>query len=351
MKILTTAATLAAILVSAGTAMAHPAPGTTPPPASHRSQMASNQNLRVARRHVERAIDRLQHDTEDYGGHREKAIDDLGLARQYLDQGLDYRASHGNTQGSNSVLPGGVGRPVPVNPGTSAGNGTSSGNGMSTGTGGNRNEFERGQAASNQNLLEVRRQIEAAIDALNSDASDYGGFKERAIDRLQAARGEIEAALDFVHRSGVQNGGSGQHVSDANLRFVNENIQAATTRLEQDRADYGGHRVAAIGDLNTARGYINSALQYDATHTNTSAAAGTGVMARTGNIQPALHPSTIGQGASNDSLADARSHVETAIDALSRDAHDYGGFRVKAIDALQAARNQLLQALQFRKTM
>jgi hypothetical protein len=371
MKMLTTAAALAAVLVSAGTAMAAPAqpgnPSTVPPANAHRGQYASNANLRTARRHVERAIDRLQHDAEDYGGHREKAIDDLGVARQFLDQALDYQRSRGVSgrpvQGPGAALP--IGNPgaslpnQPIDtPDTTNVNQNGSGNG-----------FERGQGASNQNLREERRQVEAAIDALNRDASDYGGFKARAIDKLQAARSELEAALNFVHRPGVQNGGSGGRVSDANLQYVSEHVQTAISRLEQDRHDYAGHRVAAINDLQQANGFINSALSYDASHKNGSTGSsvlpgtqmpGTGATLPIGNPrpgpivgkpvnQPGGVGGKIGQGASNESILDARRNLESALDALNRDAHDYGGYRVKAIDALQAARSELFQALNVRK--
>ena len=93
MKMLTTAAALAAVLVSAGAAMAVPVPGakpTAPPTNTHRGQYASNADLRTARRHIELAIDRLQHDVEDYGGHREKAVEDLGKAIHQLEKALEY---------------------------------------------------------------------------------------------------------------------------------------------------------------------------------------------------------------------------------------------------------------------
>ena len=358
MKILTTAAALAAVLVSAGTAMAVPRTTVPPNTPTQRNQTASNENIREARRHIERAIDRLQRDANDYGGHREAAIDDLGVARQFLDQGLDFRRTHGSrTAVPNTAVPNGSmsGRPVPVT-NTPEGERTEDGQANDAGerneNGQGNGNFERGQRASNDNLQFERTQVESAIDALNRDRDDYGGFKERAIDKLQAARSELEAALDFVNRPGVQRGGSGQRVSDANLRFVDEHVQAAIGRLEADRADYGGHRVAAISDLQNAENFIKQALAFDASHPdmtrNTSTAAGVPVSTMGG--VPRTTVPTISQGASNDSLADARKHVETAIDALNRDAHDYGGFRVKAIDALQAAREQLLQALNFRKT-
>ena len=227
MKMLTTAATIAAVLVSAGTAMAVPVPrtsATVPPASTHRGQNASNQDLRVARRHIETAIDELARDATDYGGHREAAMDDLGLARQYLDQALDFRQSHGRASGTPRP---GTPRSVPsVRPVTSApvpstmdreqSDETSS---VDNGAAGNRaedaNNMVRGQRASNESLQDVRQHVEVAIDTLERDAHDYGGFKERALDRLQAARSELAAAVAFVHRPGVRNGGSGQRVSDA----------------------------------------------------------------------------------------------------------------------------------------
>jgi hypothetical protein len=228
-------------------------------------------------------------------------------------------------------------------------NGNNGNNGNTGNTNVRNNEFERGQGASDANLREERRHVEAAIDALSRDSWDYGGYKERAMDRLQAARAELDAALDFVHNKGVRNGGSGQHVSDANLQYVSEHIQTAIARLEQDRKDYGGHRVAAINDLQNARGFINSAMAYDKAHGDRSSPMPNAPITAPNGL-PAGLPTMVPapQGASHQSLVDARRHIETSIDALNRDAHDYGGYRVKAIDALQAARSQLLQALNFR---
>jgi len=416
MKMLTVAAALAAVLVSTGAAYSRPAstaPATSQPQSTtqgeRRGQFASNRDIREAHQHVDRAIDRLQHDAEDYGGHRVAAVEDLQQANQALDQALSFvhnnrnRNGNGNGQVSGLPIPGNpsgqpVGRPVspsgttggsgpvigrPLPPGTT---GTTSGTAKSTvGT----NEFERGQVGSNENLENTRREVEAAIDSLNRDASDYGGFKAQAIDRLQAARSELDAALDFVHQRGVQNGGGGQRVSDANLQFVKENVDTAISRLNSDAHDYGGHRVLAIEDLQDADGLLSKALAFDQTHDqngnpipNAVVPGTTGTLpigrpvapsnpgSTTGGTMPVGRPippsnpttttagrpvapapvggNVIGQGASNDSLADAHKHLLKAIDALQRDRHDYGGFRAMTIDKLQAARQQLEAALAFR---
>jgi len=397
MKMLTIAATFAAVLVSAGTANAVPAgvpgtPGATPPSAAHRNQRTNDQNLKTSRREIERAIDTLSRDANDYGGHREAAMDDLGVARQFLEQALAFDKSHQRGNGNGGVpstVPGGHPRrtPIPIdnpgNPGNPGGtpipidNPNGSGNtnvdadgnsgndqGNDQGMDDNGNGRPIGQGGSNESLTDVRRHVENAIDALNRDGFDYGGFKVRAIDKLQAARSELDAALAFVHRPGVQNGGSGQHVSDANLRFVDEHVRTAIARLEQDRNDFGGHRVAAINDLQQARSFISSALSFDNRNNRNNGANGTSIVpstVNTGIVNPrVVVPSTggvlssgsvgaNGRVTNDQTLADARQHLETAIDALKRDAHDYNGFRVKAMDSLEAARTQILQAMNFRR--
>ena len=226
--------------------------------------------------------------------------------------------------------------PVPVvRPNTSNGNG-------------NGNDADiRNQRGSTENIMNVRRHVEAAIDSLQRDRSDYGGFKERAIDKLQQARQQLEAAVDFVRNPNVRNGGTGEGASNANLRFVDEHINTAISSLQNDRNDYGGHRVAAINDLQAASEDIASALAFDKSHPGKT---------RVQNIAPVapVIPNTamgqISQRQSNASLQRARTNIEQSIDALSRDAHDFGGFRIKAIDELQAARTQLEQALQFHRS-
>jgi len=238
---------------------------------------------------------------------------------------------------------------------------------VSTGSQLTGNQGVGGQQGSNQNIDVVRGHIRAAIEALQSDASDYGGYKERAIDKLNAADGEMQAAIGFVHQPGVQNGSHNPHLSDANLNYVKEHVETAIARLNQDSHDYGGHRAAAVNDLRQADSYINSALSYDGSHDRFNSAGSTNVVPGSrpgfptsggtpyarptgfgGAMQPGSGTTTIGQGNSNDSLADARTHLEWAIDAMQRDLHDYGGYRAKAVASMQAARTEIEQAIAFR---
>ena len=54
-----------------------------------------------------------------------------------------------------------------------------------------------------------------------------------------------------------------------------------------------------------------------------------------------------GERASNRSIVQDRKRLERVIDNLQRDQRDYGGHRAQAVEFLQQARNQLLQAEQY----
>src|SRR5579864_6280619 len=51
--------------------------------------------------------------------------------------------------------------------------------------------------------------------------------------------------------------------SDQNLRFARAYVERARDMLSHDQADYGGHRVAAMTDINEARADLTTALRYD----------------------------------------------------------------------------------------
>ncbi|HXW77802.1 MAG TPA: hypothetical protein VEJ20_10355 [Candidatus Eremiobacteraceae bacterium] len=304
MKLLTAAACIAAVLVSAATsAMAK------------ETQHESNQNLRAVSNHIEHAIDALQSDVHDYGGHRAKAVTDLQTARTDIASALDYWRSHGAPPVPEVQV-------SPTFPPTLT------------------------QAESNENLRVVRNHIETAVEELQGDRWDYGGYKEQAIQALQSARDEIDQALQYWY----QTVHGGTMASDANLNYVDGHIQAAITSLQGDRHDYGGHRSAALGDLQTANTDIQDALSWQHSHADSGGGPG-GAPAAPGAMS-AMPMQTaepaITQNESNDSLINARIHVEKAIDALNRDSHDYNGFRAKAVTALQAAHAELIAAIQYR---
>lgn len=130
--------------------------------------------------------------------------------------------------------------------------------------------------------------------------------------------------------------------SDRNLRYSRAYVERAADMLSHDAHDYGGHRVAALNDINAARADLTTALRYDKNREDATIPT----VGLPGSSAGANW--TRRQGRSNENVEFTRRYVEKAIDMLSHDRHDYNGYRVKAIGALQAARSQLLAAIRFR---
>jgi hypothetical protein len=63
-----------------------------------------------------------------------------------------------------------------------------------------------------------------------------------------------------------------------------------------------------------------------------------------GAVPPAFAQSMSNQHVSNGNIWHVRHRLEADIDQLKNDDRDYGGHRVKAIERLNAAHNELLQA-------
>lgn len=62
-------------------------------------------------------------------------------------------------------------------------------------------------------------------------------------------------------------------------------------------------------------------------------------------ISSQMRPASLrGERGSLRSIAQVRRHLERLIDSLQRDRHDYDGHRVRALELMQQAREQLLQA-------
>lgn len=76
------------------------------------------------------------------------------------------------------------------------------------------------------------------------------------------------------------------------------------------------------------------------------AAGAAGVSAQT-TTMPNAQNSMYNQQHSNHNIAYVRRRLEEAIDHLQNDQHDYGGHRVQALQLLQQARQQLMQAQQW----
>ncbi len=153
--------------------------GVSVAPASAEPQCFSNHNVSEVHHRLDGAIDQLQHDDRDYGGHRAAAVDDLAKARQQLFAAEQFAVRrdgegpacfHAFGPDGGSDVPWGV----------------------------------RGQGSSNRDMWHAVRApaVDGLIAQLNRDNSDYDGHKGNAIADLQAARVQMVAAERFAFDHG-----------------------------------------------------------------------------------------------------------------------------------------------------
>jgi protein-tyrosine-phosphatase len=265
---------------------------------------------------------------------------------------------------------------------------------------------------SDSNMAYVSRYVANAEAALQQDRHDYHGHRAAALTDIARARADIASALAYDNSHDRYNASAAamanatseaafersQNGSDRNLIYVRTYLERAIDMLKRDRPDYGGYRVKAIADLESARDQIGIALRQDTRTENPGqgsdsnirytrayiqrginmlqhdqrdygghrAAAVTAMQNADADLLAALrvdHASETvptvnalalpagwvrGQHASNQNIAYARVYVEHAMDMLQKDQHDYNGYRAKAVQQLAIARAQLLDALQYR---
>jgi len=133
-------------------------------------------NLRQAHGQIDRAIDRLNHDDRDYGGHRVAAIHDLTDARSSLILAEQYAIrTYGDAPACFQTIGAVGGSPFPW--------------GLRT------------QGSSIQDVLAVRRWANELIFELGGDER-YGGNTTAAIGDLYGAREQLMRAEEFARAHG-----------------------------------------------------------------------------------------------------------------------------------------------------
>ncbi|MBV9270760.1 MAG: hypothetical protein JO165_06690 [Candidatus Eremiobacteraeota bacterium] len=62
--------------------------------------------------------------------------------------------------------------------------------------------YLRGERGSERNIAWVKTRLEGLIDQLQRDQRDYGGHRESALDDMQRARVQLQAAIEYdnTHR-------------------------------------------------------------------------------------------------------------------------------------------------------
>jgi hypothetical protein len=162
---------LATVGAAAAQTVVAPPPVVAPPvvaPSAAAHQMHSNENIGVAANRSGRLIAMLQRDERDYGGHRANAINDLNNAHNELTAAEQFAETHGYyTQNGESP------EPLPEGP------------------------ARHDQKRSNYSIGHVQEAVQRMIAHLQRDTRDFGGHRAAAINWLQQANGELNAAVQW----------------------------------------------------------------------------------------------------------------------------------------------------------
>ena len=148
----------------------------------------------------------------------------------------------------------------------------------------------------------------------------------------------------------LKKGGKGNQprvVSNQELHHAIGVLRSAKRTLEKADHDYGGHRVAAIRDINKAIHQLQLTVKHGHKK-GTGTKKGTGVKKgpRTGKGPRQPEP----QAVSDAQLAQSIPVLKKTNTGLQHTKHDYGGHRARAVSDLRAAVHQLETALKYSRT-
>jgi hypothetical protein len=116
------------------------------------------------------------------------------------------------------------------------------------------------------------------------------------------------------------------------MRAARSDLQQAIGQLQRATANKAGHRVKAIDHVKMAIAFVNQGIGYDRRHNH--AQGGLGAVFNTTTLpdqQPHMH-------AALDYLRQAKRNLDRATE-------DKGGFRVKALDEVNAAIDETQQGI------
>lgn len=115
------------------------------------------------------------------------------------------------------------------------------------------------------------------------------------------------------------------------MRAARGNLQTARGELQSATSDKGGHRVKAIALVNSAIAEVNAGIAFDRRHNHPSS----------------LAPEALFAGAPDQPhMQNALNALENAKDNLNRATSDKGGHRVKALDYVKDAIDEVKKGIE-----
>ncbi len=116
-----------------------------------------------------------------------------------------------------------------------------------------------------------------------------------------------------------------------NMQAARGNLMSARSELQQAIADKGGHRVKALGLVNSAIAEVNAGIAFDRRHNHRSSMS---------------LESLFAGGPDQPHMQNALSSLESAKDNLNRATADKGGHRAKALDYVKDAISEVKKGIE-----
>lgn len=114
-----------------------------------------------------------------------------------------------------------------------------------------------------------------------------------------------------------------------NMQAARSSLQTAKAELQRASADKGGHRVNAIGLVNSAIAEVNAGIEFDRRHNHVSSLTAEKLF---GPDQPHMQ--------------NALTALENAKDSLEKATADKGGHRNKALDYVKDAIKEVKKGIE-----
>jgi len=109
----------------------------------------------------------------------------------------------------------------------------------------------------------ARADLQAARAQLRNATTDKGGHRNRALEHIDAALSEVAAGVRFDRRHDEE----GAPLPDQpRMQAALDKLQSARSNLEAASDDKGGHRVKALEHVNKAIDEVKRGIEYDRTH-------------------------------------------------------------------------------------
>ncbi|MFL6335199.1 MAG: hypothetical protein ACJ754_17950 [Pyrinomonadaceae bacterium] len=109
----------------------------------------------------------------------------------------------------------------------------------------------------------ARADLQAARAQLHNATADKGGHRKRAVEQIDAALAEVAAGIRFDRNHDEE----GTPLPEQpHMQAALDKLQSARSNLEAATDDKGGHRVKALDHVNQAIDEVKAGIEYDRTH-------------------------------------------------------------------------------------